>query len=233
MTDLTAEDLAALTRWDTPTICNAMEEIVPERRGYGYTTEQLVPLDPDLPAICGYARTATIRAAMPPAETAAETAAKREAYYEYIARAPQPTVVVIQDIDSRPGYGAFWGEVQTNIHKGLGATGCVTNGSFRDIVDSARGFNLLGGEVGPSHAWVHVVDFDCQVAVFGLTVKTNDIVHADRHGAVMVPTEAVKKIPEVADLISRREAKILEAAKSPNFDIEKLRAARAGAREIH
>ncbi len=233
MTVLTAEDLAALTRWDTPTICNALEQIVPERRGHGYTTEPLVPLDPDLPPICGYARTATIRAAEPPAETAAETAAKRQAYYEYIARAPQPTVVVIQDIDPRPGYGAFWGEVQTNIHKGLGAKGGVTNGSFRDVVDSARGFNLLGGEVGPSHAFVHLVDFDLQVTVFGLTVTTNDIVHADRHGAVMVPGQAVKKIPDAADLIQRREAKILEAARSPDFDIEKLKAAMAGAREIH
>ncbi len=233
MTVLTAEDLAALTRWDTPTICNALELVVPERRGHGYTTEPLVPLDPDLPPICGYARTATIRAAAPPAETAAETAAKRQAYYEYIARPPQPTVVVIQDIDPRPGYGAFWGEVQTNIHKGLGAMGGVTNGSFRDVVDSARGFNLLGGEVGPSHAFVHLVDFDRQVTVFGLTVTTNDIVHADRHGAVMVPGQAVKKIPDAADLIQRREAKILEAAKSPDFDIEKLKAAIAGAREIH
>lgn len=233
MIDLTAEDLAALTRWDTPTICNALELVVPERRGHGYTTEPLVPLDPDLPPICGYARTATIRAAEPPAETAAETAARRQAYYEYIARAPQPTVVVIQDIDPRPGHGAFWGEVQTNIHKGLGAVGGVTNGSFRDVVDSARGFNLLGGEVGPSHAFVHLVDFDRQVTVFGLTVTTNDIVHADRHGAVMVPAETVKKIPDAADLISRREAKILEAAKSADFDVEKLKAAMAGAREIH
>ncbi len=233
MTGLTAEDLAALTRWDTPTICNALELVVPARRGTGYTTEPLVPLDPDLPPICGYARTATIRAAEPPAETAAETAAKRQAYYEYIARAPQPTVVVIQDIDPRAGYGAFWGEVQTNIHTGLGAVGGVTNGSFRDVVDSARGFNLLGGEVGPSHAFVHLVDFDRQVTVFGLTVTTNDIVHADRHGAVMVPRQAVRKIPDAADLISRREAKILEAARSPDFDIEKLKAAMAGAREIH
>ena len=75
MTDFTPEDLAVLTQWDTPTICNALEEIMPQRRGFGYTTEQLVPLDPDLPPICGYARTATIRAAEPSGETAAQMAA--------------------------------------------------------------------------------------------------------------------------------------------------------------
>ena len=233
MTDLTPENLAVLTQWDTPTICNALEEIVPERRGHGFTTEPLVALDADLPPICGFARTATIRAAEPPMETAEETAAKRAAYYEYVARQPMPAIVVIQDIDPRPGIGAFWGEVQTNVHKGLGVAGAVTNGSFRDVADSARGFNLLGGEVGPSHAYVHVVDIDCQVTVFGLTVSTNDIVHADRHGAVMVPAHAVMKIPEAVDLISRREAKILEAAKAPGFNVEKLKAAMGVARDIH
>jgi regulator of RNase E activity RraA len=233
VTDLTPENLAVLTQWDTPTICNALEEIVPERRGHGFTTEPLVALDADLPPICGFARTATIRAAEPPMETAEETAAKRAAYYEYVARQPMPAIVVIQDIDPRPGIGAFWGEVQTNVHKGLGVAGAVTNGSFRDVADSARGFNLLGGEVGPSHAYVHVVDIDCQVTVFGLTVSTNDIVHADRHGAVMVPAHAVMKIPEAVDLISRREAKILEAAKAPGFNVEKLKAAMGVARDIH
>lgn len=229
----TAEDLAVLTQWDTPTICNALEMVVPERRGHGFTTEPLVALDPGLPPICGYARTATIRAAEPPKETAERTAAKRAAYYEYVAQQPLPAIVVIQDIDPRPGVGAFWGEVQTTVHKGLGVAGAVTNGSFRDLADSARGFHLLGGEVGPSHAFVHVVDFDCQVTVHGLTVSTNDIVHADRHGAVMIPAQAVARIPAAVDLISRREAKILEAARAPDFDVEKLKAAMGAARDIH
>ena len=206
---------------------------MPERRGHGFTTEPLVPLDPELPPVCGYARTATIRAAEPPAETAEVSAEKRAGYYEYVAQPPAPTVVVIQDLDPRPGIGAFWGEVQTNIHKGLGVAGAVTNGSFRDIADSARGFNLIGGKIGPSHAYVHVVDFACQVTVFGLTVASNDIVHTDRHGAVMVPAAAVKEIPAVVDLHSRREAKIIEAAQAPGFDVEKLKAAIGAAREIH
>ena len=89
----------------------------------------------------------------------------------------------------------FWGEVQTTIHKGLGVLGAVTNGSFRDLPDRAPGFNLIGGKVGPSHAFVHLVDIDCMVTVHGLTASTNDIVHLDQHGAVMIPSDAVKKIP--------------------------------------
>lgn len=154
-------------------------------------------------------------------------------YYEYLAQAPGPAIAVIQDIDPKPGVGAFWGEVQTNVHKGLGVIGAVTNGSFRDIADSARGFNLLAAKIGPSHAYVHVVDFDCQATILGLTVGSNDIVHADRHGAVKIPVDAVRRIPDVVGLLSRREAKIIEAAKSPGFNIEKLKAAMSAARDIH
>ncbi len=123
--------------------------------------------------------------------------------------------------------------MQTNIHKGLGSVGAVTNGSFRDLKDSARGYNLLGAKVGPSHAFVHVVDVACQVTVFGLTVTPNDIVHADHHGAVMIPAEAVVQIPDVVAQLVRREKVILDAAKAPGFNIDKLKAAMQGAKEIH
>jgi regulator of RNase E activity RraA len=141
--------------------------------------------------------------------------------------------VVIQDLDMNPGIGAFWGEVQTNIHKGLGVAGCVTNGSFRDVTDSARGFQLLGGKVGPSHAFVHLVDIDCQVTVHGMNVCGNDIIHADQHGAVMIPQTAVKKIPEMIDVITRREKVILDAAKRPDFCFETLKVAIGESKDIH
>ena len=230
---ITAEDLAVLTRWDTPTICNALEEIVLERRGHGFTTQHLFPLDPNLPPVCGFVRTATIRAAAAPPESDAEMAAKRTAYYEYVAAGPMPTIAVIQDLDPQPGIGAFWGEVQTTVHNGLGVLGAVTNGSFRDLPDSARGFNLIGGKVGPSHAYVHLVDIDCLVTVHGLTVSTNDIVHMDQHGALKIPADAVKKIPTAIDLISRREQVIIEAARAENFDIEKLKSAIGQTADIH
>ena len=231
--DITANDLQILTAWDTPTICNALELIIPERRGLGFTTEPFVALDSNLPPICGFARTATIRAAEPSRKDSAKVAADRLAYYHYVCQQPLPSIVVIQDLDMNPGIGAFWGEVQTNIHKGLGVAGCVTNGSFRDVTDSARGFQLLGGKVGPSHAFVHLVDIDCQVTVHGMNVCGNDIIHADQHGAVMIPQTAVKKIPEMIDVITRREKVILDAAKRPDFCFETLKVAIGESKDIH
>ena len=104
---------------------------------------------------------------------------------------------------------------------------------MRDIDDCASGFQLLAGKVGPSHAHVHVVELGGQVNVAGMTVDDGDIVHADRHGAVVVPREAVARIPVVVDLLTRREAVVLAAARSDGFDIEALKRAMADSAEIH
>ncbi len=233
MTDITPADLDRLTEWDTPTICNALELTNPERRATGFTTGTMVCAFPDLKPICGYARTATIRAVAPTNRTPQENLSARQAYYEYVAGGPGPTITVIQDLDSEPGFGAFWGEVNTAIHKGLGALGVVTDGSIRDLDACAPGFQLLAGKVGPSHAHVHVVDHGGQVNIFGMIVASNDIIHADRHGAVVVPAEAVKKLPDAIDLLTRKEAVILEAARAPDFDIAKLKTAMGQSAEIH
>lgn len=233
MTTITADDLKLLSQWDTPTICNALEIAAPERRGHGFTVEPFSCLDPSLPPIAGFARTVKIRAASPDLSPSGKGMADRLPYYEYVASGDGPTIVVLEDVDPKPGIGAFWGEVHTAVHKALGALGAITNGSYRDIPDSAPGFQLLGGSVGPSHAFVRQVDFNCPVIVHGMEVVHGDIIHADQHGAVVVPAEAVKAIPDAVDLISRREAHILEAANSDNFNIEMLRQAIGAAQDVH
>ena len=120
---LSAAELEALRAFDTPTICNALEVVVPERRALGFTTQTLICPFPALPPIVGYARTAMIRSALPPGLSAAEQRKARLEYYRYVAAGSGPKVVVIQDVDSRIGFGCFWGEVQTAIHKGLGCQG--------------------------------------------------------------------------------------------------------------
>ena len=222
-------DLDVLRQWDTPTICNGLELIVPERRAIGFTVEPMAVLHPEAPPIVGLARTGTVRAKEPPRGPVAD----RLDYYDYVASASLPTIVVLQDLDDRPGYGAFWGEVNTNVHMKLGAAGCVTNGSFRDLAASAKGFQIVGGRVGPSHAHVHIVGFGGPVNVFGMQAAHDDIVHADCHGAVVIPAECVTKLPAAIDLISRREKVILDICASPDFTPAKLREAIKRSREIH
>lgn len=225
----TLADLQRLQDWDTPTICNGLEFIVPDRRAIGFTVEQMVAADRTLKPIVGLARVGMIRAKEPsPGPTA-----DRLDWYDYVASADLPTVVVLQDLDDRPGYGAWWGEVHSTVHKALGALGCVTNGSFRDCDMLAPGFQIIGGRIGPSHAHVHLVDFGKPVNVFGMMVGHDDVVHADFHGAVVIPAEAVKRLPDAIALSARKEKVILDICASPGFSPAKLREAVRQSGEIH
>jgi regulator of RNase E activity RraA len=233
MTTPSNDDLARLAQWDTPTICNALEVVVPERRATGFTTEHLHCLDPALPPVVGYARTARYRSMTPSERSGAALREHRAAYYGYVGDASGPTIAVIEDVDPVPGFGAFWGEVNTAVHKALGCLGGVTNGSMRDRDDCAPGFQLLAGKIGPSHAHGHVMEFGVNVMIHGMAVKHGDIIHADRHGAVVIPEHAVAELPAAVDLLVRREAVILVVARADDFDIEKLERAMAESAEIH
>ena len=233
-TPLTAAELDALRALDTPTVCNALELVAPERRGYGYTTDPLVCAFPDLPPMVGYARTATIRSMRPSGQSDIESRDRRIGYYEYVSKGGAPKISIIQDIDgTRAGYGAFWGEVNSNIHKALGCLGVITDGCVRDLTAIPEGFQMLAGSIKPSHAYVHIVDFGCQVNVGGMAVSHDDLVHADRHGAVVIPHAVARKVVDAARQIGEKEGRILEVCRSPDFSFEKLKAAMIGPQDVH
>ena len=146
---------------------------------------------PDLPPIVGFAKTVTAKAKDKVA--LGDYMGKRLDYLDYIASEPRPSIAVIEDLDDEVGYGAFWGEVQSNIHKALGCLGVVTNGSIRDIPMIAQGFQMLAGSLSPSHAYTHVEDFGIPVTVHGMKVNSGDLIHADQHGAVVVPLEIIRQ----------------------------------------
>ncbi|MSP83877.1 MAG: RraA family protein [Alphaproteobacteria bacterium] len=230
---LNRRELAALAKFDTPTICNAIEELMPSHSAFGFTSKPLVCARPELGSMVGYAVTATIRAMQPADCSPEEMSARMTRYYEHMASGPRPGIVVIEDLDPQPGYGAWWGEVHTNVHKGLGCAGTITNGSIRDLPLCASGFQMLAGLVGPSHAHVHAVASGITVTVAGMTVSPGDLVHADMHGAVVIPHEIARRIPAVVAKQMRREAVIITAAKAKGFTPAKLAAAGAKASRIH
>jgi regulator of RNase E activity RraA len=227
-------DLEALRAFDTPTICNALEIVAPARRAFGFNRRPLVAPFPAGRPVVAFARTATIRSREPDRRNAQDAGKTRLAYYEHIAASPTPSIAVIQDLDGADiGLGAFWGEVHSHVHRGLGCAGVITDGSVRDLDVWATDFFVLAGSIMPSHANVHLVDVGTVVSVAGMIVSPNDVIHADRHGAVVVPAEAVKDLPAAADLIARREKVLIDASKSPGFSMERLRQAFAEAAEIH
>lgn len=234
MTTLTQADLDALAAFDTPTICNALEKLDPSLQGRGYTTEPCVCGFPSQKPIVGYSRTAAIRSAQPLGASAAEQRAAQNDYYRHVDTGPRPSIVVIQDLDgAEAGYGAFWGEVQSAIHVGLGALGLVTNGSVRDLDQWAPGFQFLAAKLAPSHAYAKPVAVGCEVNVLGMRVRDGDIVHADRHGATVVPAELVRAVPGAARAVAEREARILAVARAPGCTAEKLIAVFGELDKIH
>ncbi len=156
-TTVSKEQFEFLRSIDTPTVCNLIEMVEPERRGWGYTTTHLHCPFPDLPPMVGFAKTATIRSKDVVTFADGFYMQKRLDYLDYVADEPRPSIVVIEDLDgTNVGHGAFWGEVQSNVHQALGCLGTITNGSVRDIPMIAPGFQMLAGSIAPSHAYVHV-----------------------------------------------------------------------------
>jgi regulator of RNase E activity RraA len=228
MTAPTQGQLEFLQSIDTPTVCNLVEIIAPERRGFGYTVKHLHCPFPDLPPIVGFAKTVTFKAKDKVPLGEAGYMQKRLDYLDYVASSPQPGIMVMEDLDGEfVGYGAFWGEVQSNVHKALGALGVVTNGSIRDIPMIAPGFQMLAGSIVPSHAYVHVVDYGIDVNVVGMAVKSGDLIHADRHGAIVVPADKIDAMKTALEGLSAREAKIIAAAKAGG-DVAAIKAAMKG-----
>jgi regulator of RNase E activity RraA len=226
---LTTRQLEFLRSIDTPTVCNLIEIVAPHRRGFGYTVKHLHCPFPDLPPIVGFAKTVTIKSKDSFGGGDKSYIDKRMEYLDYVAAEPRPGISVIEDLDGEHvGYGAFWGEVQSNVHKALGVLGVVTNGSIRDIPMIAESFQMLAGSISPSHAYVHMIEFGVPVTVHGMAVKSGELVHADQHGAVVVPSDKVEEMMKAMEGLTAREAAIIEAARDPEMTLEKLKAAIKG-----
>ena len=215
--------LKLLQSVDTPTVCNAIEVAQGQRGFDAFTRGTMLASDPR--PMVGYAVTAQIAALAPPTEDAPTIRARRMAYYRAMADAAKPSVAVVQDLDFPDCIGAYWGEVNTTIHKGFGMSGALTNGVMRDLGDMAPDFPVVAGSIGPSHGFVHVRSVGTPVTIHGLTIAPGDLVHADRHGAVVVPPEV---IPHLATAIARMQATeqlILAPARAPGFDFAAFEAA--------
>jgi regulator of RNase E activity RraA len=104
----------------------------------------------------------------------------------------------------------------------------VTNGSIRDIAQVAEGFQMLAGSITPSHAYVHVLEFGIPVTIHGMEVNSGDLIHADRHGAVVVPTDKIDAMKTALDGLMKQEARIITAARAPGATVETIKAAFRG-----
>jgi regulator of RNase E activity RraA len=221
---LTPEQLESLRRLDACTLANAIETFHERLRNEGFVDHTLGCLFPRLQPMVGYAATIKIRGSAPP--TVAGPYADRTDWWDYIISLPEPRVVVVQDVATRPGLGSLVGAVHMNILRALHCTGVVTNGSVRDIpAAESAGFHLFASSVSVSHAYVHIVEIGKPVEIGGLKIQSGDLLHGDLHGVQSVPLDIAARIPPVAAEITAREQALIAVCRSPEFSIEKLRAA--------
>jgi regulator of RNase E activity RraA len=216
--------LALLRKVDTPTVCNAIE-VVQGRRGFDrFTKGTMQHSNPGYPPIVGFARTAKIAGLVPPKEDQAVIRARRIDYFRSMAAGPSPSAAVVEDIDYPRCIAGWWGEVHAAVHKGLGLAGAVTNGVMRDLDVMDEEFPVLAGSIGPSHGFVHVVEIGTPVNVYGITVAQGELIHADRHGAVVIPQEVIVDLKAAIDTVIANEAIVIGPAREPDFNIDKLEA---------
>ena len=225
MAKLDPELLTLLRSVDTPTVCNAIE-VAQGKRGFSsFTRGTMICSDPEGGAIVGFAKTAKIAALDPPTENQDIIKERRMNYYRYMSEVDGPMVTVIEDVDYPDCIGAYWGEINTKVHKGFGLSGALTNGVMRDLGDLAEDFPVVAGSIGPSHGFVHVREIDTPVNVFGMTVTPDDLIHADLHGAVVIPNEAIPILKDSIHKLFASERLILDPAEKTEFSFDDFKKA--------
>src|SRR5262249_38084860 len=216
---LSQDALDALKRYDSPTLANAIETFDVRPRDVGFAGMDVRSMFPDLGVMVGYAATATVRARGRPQEGVERS----PSLWALVRSRPAPRVVIIQDLDDRPGHGAFWGEVQSTIYKALGCAGTVTDGCVRDLKEVREmGFHFFARGACVSHAYVRLESVGEPVEIAGLTVRPGDIVHADQHGVLLIPKEIAAALPESGDRVIHREQEFISWVRSPEFDADRL-----------
>jgi 4-hydroxy-4-methyl-2-oxoglutarate aldolase len=215
--------LAALRELDTCTVCNAIETFQVRLRNTGFADSSIRCFFPDLGPMVGYAATARLRSGDPP--ISGRGYHDRTQWWTDILRIPAPRIVVFEDMDRKPGTGAFLGDVHAAIIKSLGCVGYLSNGAVRELPEVRKlGIQLFAGELAVSHAYAHIFDLGATVSVGGMLVRPGDLLHGDRHGLLNVPKEIAAQIPEVAARLKRSEKRIVDYCSSPEFTLERLAA---------
>ncbi|MBN1479528.1 RraA family protein [candidate division KSB1 bacterium] len=212
MARLSHAELLQLKRYNTPTIYNGWEQITHQDPAFfGFNVEEIRDYMPQMGSMIGYAVTVVIEPSQ--AEHRRTNPEAWRHYRRYVAEQPGPKIVVVQDLDKPQTHGSFWGEVNANIHRALGCVGTITDGAIRDLDEMNNvGFKALACRLCVGHAYVHPVQWNCPVEVFGRKIVPGQLIHADKHGFLIIPEEDEEKLLDAVRFMDRNECNTLIAA---------------------
>ncbi len=221
MTELDPAILDGLREYDTPTICNAIEELEVRDPTDGYMGWDVKCMYPDLGRMVGYAVTATGRSTVPGSPKKGDGFAQ---WYELVEKSPRPSVLILKDVGPDKYRSAHCGDVMATISLTFGALGLVTDGGVRDL-ETVRelGFQYFAGGAVAAHGTPEIVQAGLDVTISGTLVRTGDIIHADVNGVAVLPADLAEQVlascPGVLEVEERRRA----IATAPGFKAADLR----------
>jgi len=221
---LSQSELAELKRWSTPAVFNGWEQITSlDFSSEGFNVEETHDFMPQMGSMVGYTKTAIIEPSNPKHES--ENPDAWNEYRQYIAEGSQPKIVVVQDLDKPNFFGAFCGEVNSNIYLTLGCVGSIIDGAIRDVNEMIHvGFKVLAKSLCVGHAHSFPVRWGCEVEVFGRKVRPDQLIHADIHGFLVIPSEDEKDLLEATQFMdsNERQTFISTARKSRGIPTDKI-----------
>ncbi len=195
--------ISALQKWNTPAVYNGWEAVSDHSRLTCFNKERVTQFTQDKGIMVGKAVTVVIE---PSNESHTKIENAWNAYREYVSSIEGPKIVMVQDLDSPNICGAFWGEVNTNIHLSLGCIGTITDGGIRDIDEiRATPFNVIGRQLCVGHAYSYPVRWGCEIEVFKTPVSSGQLIHADQHGFLAIPTEDEDNLLEAVEFLDALE----------------------------
>jgi 4-hydroxy-4-methyl-2-oxoglutarate aldolase len=212
--------LAALRKFDTPTVCNVLELFDARPRTAGYLDGRIRACFPKLPPMVGYACTATFRAGSPP--RAGDVYAGLGKQVDAIEEMAGPAVVVFQDLDD-PVTSATFGEVMCSTYKAFGCAGLVTSGAGRDLDQvEAIDFPCFTDGVVCAHGYCQIVDLQEPVRVGGVTIYAGDLLHGDRNGVTTIPNELASATADACPEFMAAEAVVLDYLREGKADAKEF-----------
>ncbi len=214
---LSHTELLQLKRWNTPTIYNGWEQMTKgDAARDAFNLEETRDFMPEMGPMVGYAVTCVIQPGRRDPVDANPRAWSE--YRQYIGSVAGPKIVVIQDLDKPQTYGAFWGEVNSNVHRALGCVGTIVDGAIRDLDEMRNaGFKAIARRlcVGHAHAWP--VRWGSDVEVFGRRVSPGQLIHADKHGFLAIPSGEAQGLLDAAKFMDTNECNhLISVARSAN-----------------
>lgn len=207
-------DLLQLKRWNTPTIYNGWEQLTKHNAARdAFNLEETRDFMPQMGPMVGWAVTVVIE---PSNATHKQNANAWADYRRYVASVEGPKIVVVQDLDKPNVIGAFWGEVNSNVHKALGCVGTITDGGIRDLDEmNNAGFKALARRLCVGHAHSTPVRWNVEVEVFGRKIQPGQLIHADKHGFLAIPFGEEPGLLDAARFMDSNECEtLIPAARS-------------------